>query len=552
MINVGSLIRRYIAVIPAVVVSCLALPFRYTTTLSEPDLVRMMAAMIYGEASSGYEYAGQHYGIQFSFGYYRLLYWMAPAGLLRSPQATAELINGVGILFGILAVWSCAGYLSALLGKTVGIVTSLFVFASPMMLPVVFSGHPLLAAAASLFVAGLMFVAADSSATALQRASLNSIALVMLVVGLMMRAEIVVAFPFLLATSVPRAWDRIDEWAPVGWRVLLLGCSFAVFLFMQRPFVGVSGGATNVLVSYLQTAKSLGSVGRALGVLVLGTGLAASLGLIAAIVWLAGNRSRFRWEIWLILSLLLPTLALWLPDPQPARHLFFAMLALDILLALAMVNWQSSPIKLIACLLAVILGNQVFAEALHPILAANYHWTHPSIVQRRSAQRTPMGAFPLDQRGNQALQAHLSEEASRLAQLSPKHLLFFGDWPHYVVAHMVAQDPSLRWTERNINGINVIELRSEDRDIVLVEKYSARPRDVQAEMLEDTQWASWPVYVQPSTRTQFDRIPVPADRLIPLDLHKGLVNDGAMSTSGAATPSRGRFQGVGTRGLEQG
>src|SRR5206468_4178684 len=132
--------------------------------------------------------------------------------------------------------------------------------------------------------------------------------------------------------------------------------------------------------------------------------------------------------------------------------LFFPMLALSILVALALVNWQHLPGRLIVCVLAVMLGNQVMAEVLHPVLVANYHWTYPSIVPRRAAQRAPTGAFPLDQLANQATETHLSDEASRLAQLRLKHLLLFGDSLHYVIAQLVAQDPSLHWTMRTIDG----------------------------------------------------------------------------------------------------
>jgi hypothetical protein len=499
-----------------ILIAAVTLPFRYDLTLSEPDLVRMMAAMVYGHASSGYEGAGQHYGLTFSFGYYRLLYWLTPSDWLRSPDKVTQFINVFGIVSGLLSASTCVIFLSSLFDRSVSWLGTILFYLSPMMLPVVLSGHPLMVATACLFLAGWMFLVADSAPTVFRRVCVSAGATILLTIGLTMRAEIAIAFPFLVVVAMlPRSESRI-AWKTGLSRLVLLAASFSIFLYLQQYYISGPEGGGEVLFSFIETFMSLSRITRGLGILIISVGFATTLALIAAFLPTIRDRRVPRREILVILALALPSLALWLPNPQPARHLFFAALSLCLLLAILLVGWKQNLRILTILSLTLVLLNQWIAETLHPIVVSKYQWSYPVIVQRRGTQQMPIGAFPMDQLAHQSLAEYLRDEAIRVSKGAPDHLIVFSDGPHsyYLIAHLVAQNPSLSWVQRRINGILVHELHGISKHFAVVEKSSAWPRDVQAEILNYEQWQEWPVYVQPSARSRFDRMEIPTNRQV--------------------------------------
>jgi hypothetical protein len=58
----------------------------------------------------------------------------------------------------------------------------------------------------------------------------------------------------------------------------------------------------------------------------------------------------------------------------------------------------------------------------------------------------------------------------------------------------------------------VTELTGGQRSIVIVDKASGWPRDVNAEALARPEWRELPVYEQRTTVSRYDRTPVPAVR----------------------------------------
>lgn len=495
---------RALVYLPAILVAALALPYAYHVTMAEPDLVRMVAAMVYGTATGLNEAAGNHYGVSFSFAYYRLLYAIAPQSWLRDPDGVALLINATGIVAGLLCALAGTAYFARLLGRVAGVAAGIVFFLSPVMLPVVLSGHPLIPAAACLFAAGLLLARAEDSPSVRRGLLYAAGAAVLLVLGLALRAEIVLAFPFLwLVVSLEKPFGR-PLLRTLGWKAALLAASFGVFLFLQHGYVEASGGAGNRLASFMETYVSLSRVARGVFVLVLAAGAAT---LLAATV--AAWQLRRDPRLYVFLALALPALAFWLPNPQPARHFFFAVLAAALIVAAWLPARTAARGVVLAVLLA--LANQVIAELLYSPIASRYQWSYPT-AGRQPTQQVPLGAFMPAQRANQRQAALERDEAMRLVAQAPRRLLILADSQHYLIAHFVAADPALKWTEGVVNGLLFTRLESPARSIVLVEKYSAWPRDVTAEILGDPQWRSWPVYVQPFTVSRFDKTTVPEMR----------------------------------------
>src|SRR3954471_2577418 len=87
---------------PALMVTLVALPVHYSVTLAEPDLARMMAALVYGGGTGLGPGSATHYGAPFSFCYSQLFYALVPHEWLRHPDLVARLMNGFGVFSGIL------------------------------------------------------------------------------------------------------------------------------------------------------------------------------------------------------------------------------------------------------------------------------------------------------------------------------------------------------------------------------------------------------------------------------------------------------------------
>lgn len=490
-------IDRLMLLFPALALALVAVPARYHVTLAEPDLVRMMAAFVYGGASGSRLDAGMHYGESFSFGYYELLYALAPAAALRDPDLVAALMNGFGVCAGLLCAWACTAYFNRLFGPVAALLTAAIFFLSPMMLPVALSGHPLIPAAACFFAAGLLLERATGWSWLLAAA--------LIVAGLSLRAEVALALPFLCIAGAKR------QVLPKALLILAAGMVFAV---LQHRYAAADGGAGAKLVRYVQSFLSLSHVGRGVVILVLGAGLATAIG--AAFVAL-----RRRWSAGLFLPLVLglPALIAWLPNPHPARHLFFPVLALCLLLGLRVsARLATTPARAALAAIVIIAANQIAAELARPLIVPHYTWSYPEVAGRRATQRVPLGAFALDQRANKERASRERREAIALASHAPRRLVILGDSQHYLIAHLIAADPGLKWSESAWNGLVLTELASAQRTIVLIEKSRGWPRDVTAEALDEAAWKDWPVYQQPSTVSRYDKTPVPAARKLDLAL----------------------------------
>lgn len=486
-----------------------AIPFAYKFTLSEPDLVRMMAAMVYGNALGKNEAAGLHYGLSFSFGYYKFLYAFAPQDWLRSPDLTARLMNGFGIASGIFCAPVCALYLGMVFSRNVSVVAVALFFFSPMMLPFMLSGHPLIAAATFLFFGGWLLSRGDLEQRQWVFLSYCVGAFIVLTFSLTFRAEVVLAFPFLWLASKSRlsGFGASSLWKAYGAKAIVLAGAFFVFLVLQQDYVGSRGSYSN-LTSFLESFVSISRMPKGLAVLALSVGWVS---LIVAFIHMI--RWRFwRKEFFLVLVLALPTLALWLPNPLPARHFFFAGLACAIVIALWIERWEVSVGRKLAIVVCLVLLNQIAAEVVRLPIVSRYDWKYPLVTDRRSTQSLPLGAFPLDQISNQELAKLQRNEALLLAQHSPDRLVILADAAHYIIAHLIAARPELKWTKVQSDGIHANQLKSPTTDIIIISKNKGWPKDMTEEVLKQKKWRDWPVYVQPSTVSKFDLTRVPVTR----------------------------------------
>jgi len=491
--------------LPVLLLVLMCVPFRYDRTVSEPDLVHMMAGLVYANEVGAYDPV--MYGVKFSFGYYKTLEWLAPSGWLASADLTARLMNLFGLASGLLLAFLCTGYMRAVFGTTVAIGSSVLFLLSPVMLPLAFAGHPLTAATACLFAAGWLMAEHE---TAVLRAKWFAWALScgLVLLGLSLRAEILFAFPFVMLARA-RGFAAPRDWGSVyGPRAIVLIVALAGFLVLQGNYVSQSGGASQSVVSFVRAFISPARIAPGAVIVTLAVGL-----MTAAVTGLAATR--LSWHVarfWYAGILALPSLAFWLANPQPARHFFFPVLGFSLITALWLeARWRSSG-RVVAVSVLIVAANQVLAEVTRPLIVDHYAWSYPALTDRRATQRAPIGFFPLDQRANQAEADVHRHEAMLLARQAPQTLLVLTDFPHYMIGNLVAADKQLRWTAAMWHGTLVNELRSPTRTIVIVEKYHVWPHDIVPEVLAESRWRAWPIYVQPSTVSRYDTTPIPDER----------------------------------------
>ena len=489
--------------------ACITIPFAYDITLSEPDLVRIMAALVYGNALGENEGAGMHYGISFSFGYYKLLYAIAPLDWLRNPDLTARFINNFGIVSGLCCVTAFALYLQNVFSRNVATVAVILFFLSPMMLPVILSGHPLVPASTFLFFGGWLLSQGDTENRRWVFLSFRIGAFIVLTIGLTFRADIIFAFPFLWLASTFKLRDfrASPLWKVYGTKAIVLAGAFSTFLILQQDYVDSKGSVLNV-ASFMQAYHSLSHIPKGFGVLVLGVGW---ISIIVTFISLIKLRFKSN-EFFLVSVLALPALAFWLLNPQPARHFFFAVLACVIAIALWLERWEGRGGRKLATVACLVLLNQIAAEAARVPIVSSYEWKYPLFTDRRSTQLLPLGAFPLDQISNQKLSSLQRNEALMLERHAPDRLVILADAAHYMIAHLIAANSESKWTRGQSDGIPFNLLKSPAKEIVIVWKNWGWPKDVTAKVLQQKQWQDWPVYVQPFTVTKFDQTKVPATR----------------------------------------
>ena len=485
----------------------------YDVTMAESDLARMVTGLVYGEATGLGIHAGLHYGLSFSFGYYHLLYAVAPAHFLLDPDQAAQLINALGLVFAGLLALSCSLLLEKLFGGPVAAAATISFLGSPMMLPFNISGHPMVAATALVFFsAWLILLAQERSLWA--RSILLSLGFFLLTIGLTFRAEIAFAFPFVIALTWLKARSGARckmQWALFTSAICFL--AFLVFLSLQHAYVAGEGGGIRVLADFVSSFFRPRRIGQGLAVLTLGTGIFTLLSLVICVLSRRFETPTFRVLVVLGGIVAVPSLLFWLPNPFPARHFLFSIFGAYLVLAAFAEKMMTSIARALLIGMVCILVNQVCAELAYPILVRSYNWTDQVLIEnRRPNQSIPLGAFPLNQRANQAKEAIYRREAIDFADTNPTQVLFLADTQDYIISHLLLRDSTLRIEQASIAGFKTNVLANEQRQIYLISKYERYPTDALAEILAIPEFARWKIKEQTLARSRYDKTILPSDR----------------------------------------
>ncbi|HEX4673931.1 MAG TPA: hypothetical protein VH209_01310 [Steroidobacteraceae bacterium] len=504
---------RWLLAVPVVLYALAVLPFVFHDVVGEPDLERTVMAILYGASSGLHEAAGYHYGLEVSFGYYAAIYHLLPRSVLLDSTALIAAINFIGYGSAVVAMGMLALYVARLFGVAAAVVTCVLFGFSPVFLDLGTSGHPQVPGIAlTLLGAWLLTYATDIELRPGRRLLAGVAAFAALTVALTMRGDFVLAFPFITLVAGDRELTSRRAWLQAaGQRLTVLIPAFAVFLILQSySFSSGPGGKAGFVATFFATFYKADTVPRGLIVVVLCSGVATML----AFLWLACVRAARALPLInsvAVLALALPSLAFWLPNSTPGRHLILVTLAVALTIALILTR-AARPQWAIPAAALLVISNQAIAEVSHNTLEQHYQWTFPLLTGRRATQSVPMGAFPLDHDAKQELFMLLRNEGRAFARTCSGNVLAFAEEPHYMMLSLVELDRSIRIRSVDVGDSKVIQVRGARCSVDFVEKAAAWHRDALREFLEAGYDAQWPIYFQESRRNPSDRTTVPEER----------------------------------------
>lgn len=509
--------RIWILIVP-ILVTIVTTLFRYRFTLAEPDIVRMVAGVVYGGVTGDHIFAGYHYGLKFSFGYYELLYHLIPEYLLHDPDYVALVINDLGTVFAFIFALGLSLMLNKLFDHGIPVFCAVGFLFSPVVLPFLSSGHPLIGACAFLFLGCWLVLIASEKTSLIKSALYLAFAFAALTASLCLRGEVILAFPFIVSTYWIRSPKNHQNWLFGSAICLVLILAFGYFLYLQRPFIVSEGGAANSVSSFLSEYMVLGHMVKGAGIVVLAQGIVTALLLSISIALRAKDRNVNLPVVLVCLVLTLPSLFFWLANPTPARHFIIAILGLYLLLGQLWVNKLKNVKASLGLATLLVFGNQAIAELGHFVIVNGFHWSNSYGANRKASQKFPLGFFPLDQLANKVTEEAIRTEAFQVVAAKPQRLIILADSEFYLVARLLADDTSLRLVRSNIGSFPVILLKNAYRMIYIVsEKYLYWPRDVLAEILEKPKVFDYAIYVQQATVTKYDKVSVPKQRVLQLN-----------------------------------
>jgi hypothetical protein len=448
-----------------------------TYAVGEIDVAWMIAGVVHGTLAHAPLTGPLHYGVNFSYGDYALLY-LLPAQVRADPGTLALAMNAIGVVSIVAALPLTWRYLARLAGEQPAALAVAVFFFSPLVLQTSGSGHPLLPA----------FALAMAGALALERSPIAAVAL--LAASLAVRAEMALLFPLLALGGAASGFWR---------RTLILAAALALFFFGQRLVVPPANAGPGAILAFIAAYYDPRLLARGSALLVLGAGFATCSAMAALLVW-ARVPSLGARRMAIAAALIVPGLAAWLPNPQPVRHFFMVTLGIALVLAWRLGSLALSGRALALIAIGIVGANQVLAEAAYPLIVRHYDWEHPALEARRSVYWAPLGTFLRDAPARRREQEALYREALELSHATRKvpRLLVLAHNDRYLVARFIADDPSLVPRVVEEDGVSYQELASPARRIRIARLWQERPRDAALAILSSARYRGWQVYAQPT------------------------------------------------------
>jgi hypothetical protein len=497
--------------------------FQYHGVFAETDLYRELIGVIDGAVTGTGSGSELHYGRDFSFGYSRALHEFLPNAILRDPDKLTTLINNIGyysIIIGTFFFW-----LSVLLvygSRAAFAALALYAF-SPLILEMGTSGHQMLVALAFLWAAAACLFWPSSGWRAFLAASAATL---LLICGLTMRAEIVLAFPYLALARVNltsfRAFVRsaaINAVSPAVALIAFLALRHSIASFPQKA---VETTRVSIVLEYF----SWTNVVPGLAYMALGVGIATVLAGAAAAIWaikrsvqprVPDDTTAIREQLIGPAALILVSYGFWMFLPV-SRHFTLTLAGFSILVGwtISKLSARRSALAFVAAL-GLIAANQVLSEAVRPALLR--------MNAARSVYRPPpefLTTFTLAPLGfswqhHAALDArwHKWNEVGDLAATSCEaNTVIFSDNAEQLIARFFAASGRLdRSNLFLVHGFHAYSGNIGAHHYVFIAKLTGYPNDAVAEVLADPAFDDYKLYADPILPSIYDKVAIPPARM---------------------------------------
>lgn len=497
--------------------------FRFKGTLGDADMYRMLRGLLDGAYTGTGFASGLQYGKGFSFGYIFSLYSVVDRTTMQDPQRLIALINGIGFwaaAVGSIFFWAALWALHGVRRATIAVVLFLF---SPIQLEQGTSGHPGLVSFAFFSAAALLLFLPTRGLRAVFCGVLASI---LLLTSLTMRADILLAFPFIvLARANFRSFKLLIR------SVLLpaVGPTLAVIVFFLLKSKYVDGAAQPgpSLHEFFNSYYKLSHIPAGVAICFLGCGVfTVLLGMVSAI-WLLRKvgttppASERRVELLQAsigpISLLLPSFVFWIANPTPARHFVLCLAGLCMLAAWLVPSFPAAQWTRSAYLVAfgIVLANQAFGALSGPIILRHYPFKMVAVAgQPRVMPLVPIGDSVSFHRAVQAEMSRADAFAERVGGLCDAETIALTDHMPQVSSHIYGWPG--RWTveEGKFHRFSTLTARDGRRTIVFLSVHEGWPEDPVAAILGETSLQQYKLVQDPGTLSIFDKTEIPLDRIV--------------------------------------
>jgi hypothetical protein len=500
--------------------------FHFRVEFNEYDLYRVLLGLLNGQATGLWLDDPTQYGIQFGYGYVAMIYWLGKTHILDigNRDRLIEAINVIGFLASVATVGLLMASLRIMYNAQTALLASTIFIFSPLFLEMSTSGHQLLSALAFFFAANLLLVLDAPGRWNILSCGLAAL---LLSVGLTMRAELPLAFPWLIFAQRPRAILTQREYIlGVASRSIVCVIAFAIFevVFRYEVHAQITGGSSG-LSAFLGAFYSLGNVMRGWVILAVGCGLATIVvGAISFIIGATKIVENCRRPNVLVsdpnllapVSLIFIGTMFWIPNPNPARHFTFVLLGISVLIASEITrrNYVNNRTAIVIGL-AIFAANQALAEVARPFVLRNLHSVYVNFPEHSpTTGAVPLGSFP----------RHHASLVERAAVLTKFSRTIIGSCEQQLLI-LTSNGPlmvSLMFKPNTDTQVSVAKIGSDEaalkavrnnQTFLFVDPLHIWPQDPVAVIANDTELDGYKILRDPYSLSANDKLAVPAARV---------------------------------------
>lgn len=501
----------------------LLLVFQYQGELAENDLYRTLLGLLNGAASGQYLDDPLHYGKNFGFGYIELIYYLGNPDHLVDRDEVVSLINSVGYASAVIALACILASLRMIYGDRAALIGGVVFGFSPIVIDITHSGHQLLPALAFFGAASVAMFTVRSGWRGLAAYSAGTI---LLFLGLTMRAELPLAFPWLLLAqrSPATLGDVIRTALQRGVACLAAFGAFIALRYVLFPIPEAGSGNLGSLEALVTTFFRLQNLGSGLVTLALGCGIAtivaAGVAMTVAAATVLRHRGgrlallRSRFDLLAPLSLVVTGILFWLLNPYPARHFTFVLLGLAIIIGVvAARHFRIGPVAAVAVGLAIVVANQVASEAVRPFVLSRFHSPYTNFPDvRRTLTAAPLGFFWRHTHTIQQRRAAFTDFGRKLEVTCEPRLIVLSDQAFHLATNLFRRGSRVTVDRIAVGPYVGLDISRPGRRAIYLSPAENWPNDplpllLQAEQLRDFKFAR-----DPYSRTIYDKTPIPEAR----------------------------------------